>query len=89
MEVVGHQTIMQEPEAKAVAIARHQIKECATILVIGENRFPIVAPVHQVKAGFLGPLQRTRHTGHDRLWSLNVTAIPRRAPNLGTASGAI
>jgi hypothetical protein len=47
---------MQEPEAEAVAIALHQVEECATILLVREDRFPIVAPVHQMKASFLGPL---------------------------------
>jgi len=55
----------------------------ASTLVIGEDRFPILAPVHQVKASFLRPLQRTRHTWHDTLSSLNVTAITRRALQVG------
>ncbi len=49
MEVIAHQTIMEEPEPNAVAVARHQLIECSTILVIGEDRFAIVASVHEVK----------------------------------------
>jgi hypothetical protein len=46
----------------AVAIARHQVKERAAALVIGGDRVPIVAPVHEVKEIFVGPLQGTRRT---------------------------
>ncbi len=52
MEVIAHQTIMEEPEPNAVAVARHQLNECSTILVIGEDRFAIVASVHEVKRWF-------------------------------------
>jgi hypothetical protein len=39
----------------AVAIARRQVKECATIRVIGESRFPIVGPVHPAEGSFRRP----------------------------------
>jgi hypothetical protein len=41
MEMVGHQAILQELETESVAAAPHEVKERATILVIGEDRFPI------------------------------------------------
>ncbi len=56
---------MEEPEPHAVAVARHQLNEYSTILVIGEDRFAIVASVHQAKAGFFIPLRVTRYAWHD------------------------
>ena len=37
----------------------------STILVIGEDRFAIVATAHEVKASFFRPLQVTRYAWHD------------------------
>jgi hypothetical protein len=65
MEMIAHQTIMEEPEPNAVAVARHQLNVCSTILVIGEDRLAIVATVHEVKASFFRPLQVTRYAWHD------------------------
>jgi len=65
MEMIAHQTIMEEPEPHAVAVARYQLNECSTIVVIGEDRFAIVPSVHEVKASFFRPLQVTRCAWHD------------------------
>jgi hypothetical protein len=65
VEMIAHQTIMEQPEPNAVAVARHQLNECSTIPVIGEHRFAIVASVHEVKASFFRPLHVTRHACHE------------------------
>jgi len=75
VEMVAHQTKMEEPEPNAVAAARHQLNECSTILVIDEHRFAIVASVHEVKASFFRPLQVTRYAWHDeRLLLIRIRA---------------
>jgi hypothetical protein len=43
METVVHLAIMQELENESIAVARHDVKERATLLVIGEDRLRIVA----------------------------------------------
>jgi hypothetical protein len=55
----------QESEPNPVAVARHQLNECSTILVIGEDRFAIVASVHEVKASFFRPPHVTPYAWHD------------------------
>jgi hypothetical protein len=81
---------MQVSKSESVAVTHQQIQERATILVVGEDCFPIVASVDEVKARFLGPLQRTRHAWHDGLSNPNATVLPRRPSHpIGMRTGAI
>ncbi len=47
-----------------MAVAGHQVEEGPAIGVIGEDAFPVVATVHEVEAGFVGPLAAARGTWH-------------------------
>jgi hypothetical protein len=76
MEMIAHQTVMQEPEPNAVAVARHQLNECSTILVIGKHRFAIVASVHEVKASLFRPLQVAPYAWYDERLLIRIRADP-------------
>jgi hypothetical protein len=60
MEMICHQTIKEEPKPKPVPVSCHQVEECSAVIVVSENRFSIVAPIHQVKASFFAPLNVAR-----------------------------
>ena len=51
--MVGHQAIMEDSKPESVAVSRHQVEECPTIVIIAEDRLTVVATDHQVKACFL------------------------------------
>jgi hypothetical protein len=53
VKVVGHQAIMKDSKPESVAVSRHQVEECPTIVIIAEDRLTVVATDHQVKACFL------------------------------------
>jgi hypothetical protein len=76
-------------ETESVAVARHEVKERATILVFGEYRFRIVAPVHQVKASVLRPLQIPARTArkqkalHEPSGTHSIEAVHQHAIRCG------
>jgi hypothetical protein len=69
MEVVGHQTIVVEPQAEPALVAPEQTQKGLTALVIGEDRLAVVASVHEMEAGFAGPLVAAWNACHRRLLS--------------------
>src|SRR5437660_737549 len=67
MKMVSHQAVVIEPEAKLLSVALYQVQESGTILIIGENNLAVVASVHEVVAGFLGPLTTAWRARHGQL----------------------
>jgi hypothetical protein len=53
-----------EAKAEALLGAGDQVKKALAVLVIMENGVAVVAAIHQVVAGSLGPLQAARQAGH-------------------------
>src|SRR5262249_46735680 len=66
VEVVGHQTVMVEPECESLSIACDQGEEGAVIFIVAEDCLSVVPPIHQVVASLLGPLIATWHSWHGK-----------------------
>jgi hypothetical protein len=60
MKMVAHQAVVVKAKPEASPVALDQAEERVPVLVVGENRLAIVAAVHQVVAGFAGPLVAAR-----------------------------
>lgn len=75
-------------ETRSARRSLQQVEEALTILVIGEDRPVIVAPVHEAKADFFSPTEVAQYMRHDgrllrttarRPWCSLVHNVKRRS----------
>src|SRR6516225_10138983 len=79
MKMIAHQAVVVQPEAEALAVPLDEAEESGAILVVGEDLLAVVAPVHQVEAGFARPLVAARDRWH-RGVLLRLPDTPARRP---------
>src|SRR5262245_61671809 len=66
VKVIGHQTVMVQPQAEAIPITGQQAEEVLSVCRVGKDRLAIVAAVHDMVASFLRPLLSPRYAWHRR-----------------------
>jgi site-specific DNA recombinase len=65
VEVIGHETIVEQAEVEALAVAGEQAEEMAAGVVVGEDGLAVVAAVQDVVTAGLGPLLVAGGARHD------------------------
>src|SRR5947207_250680 len=64
VKVIAHETVVIKPQGETLAVAGEQPEKITAVLVVGEDGFAVMAAVHDMVAGGIGPLLAAGSAGH-------------------------